>query len=265
MAQRSALIGYTGFVGGNLKAQHDFTDFYNTKNIADIDGQEFDLVVSAATPAEMWKANAEPEADMASIQALMDHLATIKAKQFVLISTICNYANPIGVDEDSGLDTPHATPYGQHRARLEQFCREHFDNLLIARLPGLFGAGLKKNVIYDFIHHNNVDRVDSRGIYQFYNLGRIWADIQTALGAHLTLVNFAVEPTRVADVAREAFGLDFNQHTLPDDKLPNFDMRTKYGDIYGQSGPYLSNKAEVLADIRAFVKREQAALAQAKA
>src|SRR6266404_9321484 len=100
MAHSSALIGYTGFVGGNLNNQPEFTDRYNTKNISEIDGREFDLVVSAATPAEMWKANQEPEADMASIQALMDHLATIKAKHFVLISKVAICARPVGVNED---------------------------------------------------------------------------------------------------------------------------------------------------------------------
>jgi nucleoside-diphosphate-sugar epimerase len=255
MASTNALIGYTGFVGGNLNAQQSFTHKYNTKNIAEIDGQEFDLVVSAATPAEMWKANQDPEADMASIQALMDHLRTIKAKQFVLISTVAVYAEPIGVDEDSDLGTARATPYGLHRTRLEDFCREHFDRLLIVRLPGLFGNGLKKNVIYDFTHNNNVDRIDSRGVYQFYNLGHIWADIKTALDHDLSLVNFGIEPISVAEVAKAAFGMNFDQQSLPDDKLPNFDMRTKYAEIYGKTGHYLATKAETLADIKAFVEQ----------
>jgi nucleoside-diphosphate-sugar epimerase len=253
----SALIGYTGFVGGNLKNQHEFAELYNTQNIHEIDGKTFDLVVSSATPAEMWKANQDPEADMASIQSLMDHLATIKAEQFILISTIANYTRPIGVDEDSDLDTAHATPYGANRAKLEQFCREHFPKLLIVRLPGLFGNGLKKNAIYDLIHNNNVDRIDSRGTYQFYNLGRIWADIQAALSHNLSLINIAVEPTTVAEVAQTAFGMNFEQHTLPGDNLPHFDMQTKHANVYGKTGRYLADKTEVLADIKAFVEQEK--------
>ena len=54
---RTALIGYTGFVGGNIKSQHEFDDYYNSKNIADIEGQEYDLVVSAANHAKMWQIN----------------------------------------------------------------------------------------------------------------------------------------------------------------------------------------------------------------
>lgn len=262
MSLTKALIGYTGFVGGNLDSQTDFTDRFNTKNIADIDGRSFDLVVSAATPAEVWRANQEPAADLASIETLMKHLATIKAKQFVLISTICVYAKAVTVDEDSPLDTPHADAYGAHRTQLEQFCRDHFENVLVVRLPGLFGNGLKKNVIYDFLHNNNIDRIDSRGVYQYYNLDRIWSDIQVALKNDLTLLNLAIEPVTVAEVAQAAFDRQFEQAVMPDDKLPHFDMYTKHAGLFGHTGHYLSSKAEVLADIKAFVEREQVRLDQ---
>lgn len=258
MAGKHALIGHTGFVGGNLKAQSQFTHLYNTSNIADIDGESFDLIVSSATPAEMWRANQDPAADMASIQALMDHLATVTAKQFVLISTISTYAHPVGVDENSDLQTTAATPYGVHRAQLEAFCRERFANVLVVRLPGLYGNGLKKNIIFDFLHDNNTDKIDSRAVYQFYNLDRIWADIQVALANQLSLVNFATAPTSVAELAEAAFGRVFNQTTLDPDKLPYFDMHTKHAKLYGQTGNYLETKDQVLAGIKTFVDRERA-------
>jgi nucleoside-diphosphate-sugar epimerase len=259
MAQTSALIGYTGFVGGNLDTQRSFTHKYNTKNIDDIDGQSFDLVICSATKPEMWIANADPEGDLARIQELMDHLETIKAKQFVLISTIAVYTKPIGVDEDSDVDVEHATPYGVNRYQLEQFCQKQFDQCLVVRLPGLFGNGLKKNIIFDFLHDNNIDRIDSRAVYQFYNLDRIWSDIKIALDNKLSLINLGTEPTSVAEVAKAAFGLDFSQETLPSEKLPNYDMHSKHASQYGQAGHYLSAKAEVLQDITKFVARERAA------
>jgi hypothetical protein len=43
----NALIGYTGFVGSNLDDSGQFDDKYNTSNIRDIDGKDYDLVVSA--------------------------------------------------------------------------------------------------------------------------------------------------------------------------------------------------------------------------
>ena len=52
-----ALIGYTGFVGSNLEATHEFGARYNSKNIAEIEGQSFGHLVCAGAPAKKWYAN----------------------------------------------------------------------------------------------------------------------------------------------------------------------------------------------------------------
>ena len=61
---KKALIGHSGFVGGNLKAQMNFDHFFNSTNIAEIRGQKFDEVYISAAPAEKWRANKEPENDL---------------------------------------------------------------------------------------------------------------------------------------------------------------------------------------------------------
>lgn len=42
---KSALVGYTGFVGSNLAEQFEFTLKFNTKNIAQAFGTTPDLLV----------------------------------------------------------------------------------------------------------------------------------------------------------------------------------------------------------------------------
>lgn len=254
---RTALIGYTGFVGGNIAAQHTFDDVYNSKNIADIEGQEYDLVVSAANRAEMWRINQEPEKDLAEINEFIDHIKKVKIKKLVLISTIGVYKNPNGATEDTPIETDGLTPYGVNRYHLEQFCNENFDTTIV-RLPGLFGEGLKKNVIFDLLNDNNVDRIHKDGIYQYYNLGNIWKDIQVALDNDLPLVNLATPPVSTEEVARECFGIEFTNE--PADVTPAFwDMHSKYADIYGGEGEYLYTKAKELADIKAFVEKYEKA------
>ena len=61
---KKAIIGYTGFVGGNIIAQSNFDYSFNTTNISDIEGRYFDLLVIAAPSAEKWKANQNPEKDL---------------------------------------------------------------------------------------------------------------------------------------------------------------------------------------------------------
>ena len=253
---KTALIGYTGFVGGNIAAQHQFDDQYNTKNIDDIDGKEYDLVVSAATYAEMWKINQDPEGDLAQIDSLIAHLKNVKAKKFVLISTVGIYKNPNGANEDTPIEIEGLLPYGVNRHHLEEFVRNNFDALIV-RLPGLFGPGLKKNVIYDLLHNNMVEKIHHAGVYQYYNLGNIWKDINVALDNNLPLVNLATEPVRTDEVADYCFGIkDFKQE--PEGVTPaRWDMHSKYAALYGGQGDYLYSKAQVLDQIKAFVQTEK--------
>jgi dTDP-4-dehydrorhamnose reductase len=255
---KSALIGYTGFVGSNIKAEHDFTDLYNTKNIDDIDGKEYDLVVSAATYAEMWKINANPEEDWARISSLMEHLKTVKAKQFVLISTICVFKDPVdGFTEDTPVDLQNLPPYGMHRYKLEQFVKKQFPHVLIVRLPGLFGAGIKKNIIFDLIHDNNVDRIHKDASVQYYNLAHLWDDIQTALKNNIGLLHLSVEPTTTEEVAQAAFGKEFTN--APADVHPKtFDFKSKHAGLFHGTNGYLYSKQQSLEDIKNFVASEGA-------
>lgn len=248
----TALIGYTGFVGGNIKNQNTFDDLYNSQNIGDIEGKEYDLVVSAANRAEMWRINQEPEKDLAEINEYIEHIKKVKIKKLVLISTVGVYKNPNGADEDTPIETEGLTPYGKNRYYLEQFCRDNFDTTIV-RLPGLFGEGLKKNVIFDLLHNNNVDKIHKDGVYQYYNLGNIWKDITTALDNDLPLVNLATPPVSTEEVARYAFDMDFTN--IPADVTPAYwDMHSKYSATYGGEDDYLYSKQQELDDIKAFVK-----------
>lgn len=248
---KTALIGYTGFVGGNIASQHQFDDLYNSKNIGEIEGKEYDLVVSAANRAEMWRINQEPEVDRAEIEEYISHIKNVKIKKLVLVSTVGVYKNPNGADEDTIIETDGLLPYGVNRYYLEKFCQDNFD-VTIVRLPGLFGEGLKKNVIFDLLNDNNVNRIHKDGVYQYYNLGNIWKDIQVALDNSLPLVNLAVPPVSTEEVAQKCFGIEFTN--MPDDVKPAFwDMHSKYADVYGVEGDYLYTKKQELDDIAHFV------------
>jgi hypothetical protein len=252
---KTALIGYTGFVGSNLAAEHDFDDLYNSSNIHEIDDKSYDLVVCAGARAEKWRINQEPAKDLTEINDLAEHLKTIKTQQFVLISTVDVYKLPVDVDEDTLIDTEGLRAYGANRYHLEQFCREQF-NATIIRLPGLFGKGLKKNVIFDLLHNNNVDRIHCAGAFQYYNLDYIWKDIKVALDNDLKLVNFTAQPVRTDEIARVCFGMEFTNE--PEGTTAGlYDMHSKYAKIFGGQGFYMYSKQQELNDIKQFIENEK--------
>lgn len=147
-----ALVGYTGFVGSNLMARHAFGAAFNSSNIGDAFGLEPDLLVFAGLRAEKFIANKEPEKDLESIRTAMKNIEAIKPKRLALISTIDVYPDPSGKDESDAIDESLLEPYGKHRLLLERWAGERFEHSHIFRLPGLYGANLKKNFIYDMIN-----------------------------------------------------------------------------------------------------------------
>jgi nucleoside-diphosphate-sugar epimerase len=254
---RDALVGYTGLVGGNLGTQHDFAASYNSANVAQLARQSFDRVVFSAARAEKWRANADPEADRAHIEDLKQVLRSFETGQLIMISTVDVYKVPIGVDEASAVPEPGLHAYGAHRLELEEFSREVFERVLVVRLPALFGPGLKKNVIFDLLTNNNIGRIDHRGVFQYYNLARLWADLMLAQAAGLDLLNIATEPVSTAEIARRAFGLDFTNE-VPGVTPGRYDFRSRHAGLFGGSDGYLYFAEQVIEELADFVVTERA-------
>ena len=148
---KTTLVGYTGFVGGNLAASHRFEQMYNSKNISDAFSQQNGLVIYAGVRAEKFLANSDPDADRAVIENAISNIERMKPERLVLISTADVYKTPDAVDENTKIETEGLHAYGRNRYKLEKWVSENCPDSLIVRLPGLYGAGLKKNFIYDMI------------------------------------------------------------------------------------------------------------------
>jgi hypothetical protein len=250
----AALIGHSGFVGSSLMRQNRFDALFRSTNIQKSAGQRFGTVVCAGAPAQKWLANRDPEGDRRRIDALMQSLDRIECETFILISTVDVFVNPVGVDEFSPTDETSLAAYGLNRLRLERHVASRFERVLIVRLPGLVGPGLRKNVIHDLQHDKRIDAIDSRGIFQFYPMVNLWFDIERALASALKLVHLTAEPLSVADVAAHGFGRPFENHL---DAAPAiYDMRTRHAGLFGGRGDYQYSSRESLMAIRAYAQSE---------
>ena len=247
-----ALIGHTGFVGSCLDGP-DFNARFNSSNSEDARGRQFDEVVCAGVQAVKWWANKNPDKDWAGIQRLLDVLATMKAERFVLISTVDVYHDPVAVDETTPIRTDGLHSYGLHRHRVEEFVRNRFgDAAVIVRLPGLFGPGLKKNLIFDLLEGRDVSGFDARSEFQFYDLSRLSQDLDLIRSAGLKTVNLAVEPVSVAEVAERITAERYDRRT---DTAPlKYDMQTVHAPVWGRPGRYLEDAESCLARIGAFAE-----------
>ena len=247
-----ALIGYTGFVGRNLERQLCFDGKYkyNSKNITDIQGKSFDIIYCSGVSAVKWLANMDPDSDLINIVSLLLSLERVKTNRFVLLSTIDEYRKPINVSETTPISTEGHHAYGTHRRLVENFVQERFSNYHIIRLPGLFGDGLKKNVIFDLLNNNQIEKIHSDSIFQFYNLNSLSHDIQIVINTGLSIVNFATEPVSVKEIASHAFGVEFDNR--PHANPSHYDMQTNHARFFGVEGRYLYRRKNVLDGIKVY-------------
>jgi nucleoside-diphosphate-sugar epimerase len=250
---RRALVGWSGFVGGSLDARIAPVARFRSTDVDRLPAADVDEIVCAGAPAEKWRANAEPEADRAGIRRLVDALDGSRAGSCVLVSTVDVFADSRGVDETTPADTAQEQAYGRHRAELEEFVRRRFDDVLVVRLPGMYGPGLKKNLVYDLIHQPEARFAHQDSSFQFYDVRDLWGHVLLARDAGLSVVNLATEPVTSAQVARECFGVDYRCDDRPQ---VAYDLRTSHAAaLAGREGPYLRSADEVLTGIRTWGAR----------
>lgn len=314
---QNCLIGHTGFVGGQLAGQSRFSAVFNSANIAEIAQQEFDTLVCAAAPGSMFEANKFPDRDQAKIQALIDELSKVKTRRFILISSIAVLEDFASGDDEGTTAFQEELAYGRNRRALEAFVEETFEDSLVARLPALFGQGLRKNFIFDLLNPIpsmlteakleslsvvldrplfeqlsglygpdpatgmlKLDRaaldadqvlaaLDEAAIthgfsatqfhnpettYQFYNINRLWSDIDVALQAGLSHIHLVSEPLKAARIHRRLTGRDMPES---DARQHREDMQTRHAELWGKHGPYLEEGDSVLDQLAAFYFSER--------
>lgn len=253
-SRKRALVGWSGFVGGVLAPRVRPVARFRSTDIEQLAGADVDEIVCAGAPAQKWRANADPEADWAGIARLIGALDSSRATSCVLVSTVDVYADSRGADEAAGADTGQDQAYGRHRALLEEFVTSRFEDSLIVRLPGLFGPGLKKNLVFDLIHQPEARFAHEASTFQFYDVRDLWGHVLLARDAGLAIVNLATEPVAAAQVARECFGVGYHCDDRPQ---VGYDLRTRHAaELAGRDGPYLRSGDEVLTAIRAWGARE---------
>ena len=92
---------------------------------------------------------------------------------------------------------------------------------------------------------------DSRSIYQFYDLARLWDDIKVLIEQNISLWHPATEPVSAGQVYEYLTGEKFVNELSG--KPAFYDYRTKYDKLFGGSEGYIMSREEVLERIRIFV------------
>jgi sugar phosphate isomerase/epimerase len=246
------IIGYTGFVGKNIIKNIKFDFLYNSKNIEEIQCKEFDTLFFCGLPAKKWYANLHPDEDYNNMKSIMDNLKNVKAKKFILISTIDVYdVIDGGYDETYLPNFEKNHTYGKNRYLFELFVKNKFDDHLIIRLPALFGKGLKKNIIYDLMNNNQVEKIPINSSFQWYSLDWLIDDIKTCILYDVKTCNLFTEPLETMKII-DLF--DYSNDIFTNNKKICYDIKTNKSQIFNfVNGKYIRGSEDVYNAIKKFV------------
>jgi sugar phosphate isomerase/epimerase len=231
MKKTVAIIGYTGFVGSYLinHIQNEFENVYlfNSKNFQNINIKNinYDIIYCCGISAKKWLANQNPDQDWNNMNQLLEVLKQTSCSKFIHISTIDVYSEKyLGCDENTipmYLSSSEHHPYGIHRLHFELELKKIYnENLYIVRLPALFGFGLRKNVLFDYIT-NQISKhdINSHDCLQWYNIEWLWEDIKFIEQNNIKIINLFTEPIQNYDI----FGMN---HNLSNKNTIKYDFKT---------------------------------------
>jgi len=136
----------------------------------------------------------------------------------------------------------------------EPLLKEHYEKLdngfwRVKTLSKQDTAALKE--AFNRVGFSALNFTDSRSVYQFYPLTRLWDDIQVALKNNIKLLHLATEPVSAGEVYRYLTGEEFRNEFS---NCPaEYDYHTVYGELFGGENPYILSKEQVLSKVRDFV------------
>jgi len=176
------LVGNTGLIGTTLKKNIEFDFEFNSKNIhtfaATVPDGDCNLYL-ACLPATKWQVNQNILKDLNNIHDIINILKTKKYKKIYLFSTIDVYCDSLLKSNEKVSPTIENLSYGTNRYLFEKMVEIilDYDKVAIYRLPALFSKDIKKNVLFDLLNNNNVDKINVNSVYQWYNLDYLYGDI----------------------------------------------------------------------------------------
>ena len=271
---RRALAGSRNLLTSNLRAQMRFDVEVHRQDLTALLDDRFDLVVCAVPggPHGTMAPN-DVEHDHRELVQLARVLSHVRTRHLVVLSTVAVYGELEHADETADVDSAAGMSWARHRYWFEQKMREHHPSVVVLRVPLAFGPWA----------HGPQEFLDlERGVtppgfgvdsaLQCYDAARLSNDLALAVSAGLPLANLVGAPIRASELARCCFGTELAPPALePVREFPagsgptgvryGGDIRTVHADVFGSSGAYVMDHADVIDAVSRWARRRSPAAA----
>ena len=191
---------------------------------------------------ETWVRENYPEALIIRLPALFG----INLKKNFLHDYINSIPQILKKEKMEELSVINKDLFNYYTAQNEQFYK-------LKNIEGNEKYQLKN--LFKILGFSALNFTDSRNIYQFYNLARLWDDIQIALKNNLKIWHPATEPISAGEIYKFLTGKEFVNEIMQVPAYYNY--RTIYYEIFGGRNGYINSKAQVLHQIKDFIVEQQ--------
>lgn len=233
------LVGSTGLIGQVLREAHEFGACFNSKNIHEAPSfkEPIERLYLACMPAEKWKANAAPLDDFDNMNSIIQNIRHLPSPAEVVVYSTIDVHGQTAYYAD-GTPEIFAIDYGTNRYIFEMLVKAAFRDsvVTIIRLPALFHRLIKKNILFDLLTNNNVEKININSAYQWYCLDDLWTDTKKAISG--TTNELYTAPIETAEIIERFF---------PDAKVGS-GPRVEYN-----IPPYKDDKAKIMKKMEAFI------------
>jgi hypothetical protein len=118
-----------------------------------------------------------------------------------------------------------------------------------------------RNVIFDLLHDNCIEQINPEASFQYYLLGRLWADIQRCIAHEIYTLNIATEPVQTSEIIDRYFPCHRSRVAPAERASVSYDMRTIYSPVWdSKADGYLYDRSTVLGEIGELVSIERSRL-----
>jgi hypothetical protein len=233
------LVGSTGLIGQVLREAHEFGACFHSKNIheAPLLKEPIERLYLACMPAEKWKANAAPLDDFDNMNSIIQNIRHFPSPAEVIVYSTIDVHGQTAYYTD-GTPEIFAIDYGTNRYIFEMLVKATFRDsvVTIIRLPALFHRLIKKNILFDLLTNNNVEKINANSAYQWYCLDDLWKDTKKAISGATN--EFYTAPIETREIIERFF---------PDAKVGS-GLRIEYS-----IPPYKDDKAKIMKKMEAFI------------
>jgi nucleoside-diphosphate-sugar epimerase len=237
------IIGQSGFIGSNLSQRHETAINLSRLNLDQFNDVHFKTIFVCAPSGRKFEVDSNPNKDLEDVMSITEKLGGIKRiDNLVLFSTVDVFVNP-SVSFESSLTLTNAS-YGGNRSFMEHLLRDCFgDTLTIARLCGLFGPYMVKNILFDFKMRrmDQLKKYNPTSQYQYMDIN-LALDIALSSEFRGCSVNVVSEPISISEIGIPKSMLDSSAPRIV------YDIKTNFRD----SG-YFIDRLHSLIDLERFL------------